>query len=157
MGFWPTYGLGILSGLAIKFLGDILSPTIAELGAKLHAKVWKKPYIRGQLAEDLRTLESIEKPLLLINQIPRFPDSYKDTAKWLLEIDTSARKLRKKDFQDIKQRLIDYAAPMNQVGVNTSLNKVMELFIKDEKAFKLVEEIRAMVSKAVKEKKAKKK
>jgi hypothetical protein len=152
---WISYSLGIVSGLLIKVAGEILNPTVAELGAKLHAKVWRKPYIRGQIAEDLRVLESIQSPLLYINQIPRFPDSYKKTAEWLLEIDTNARKIRTKAFQDIKGKLIDFTSPMNQVGVGTSLTKVMDLFVKDEKAFKLVEEIREIISKTIKEKKKK--
>ena len=65
-----TYGLGIVSGIVIKLAGGVLSPTIAELGAKLHAKVWRKPYIRGQLAEELRILESIETPLLHLHANP---------------------------------------------------------------------------------------
>lgn len=155
MGFWSGYLLGIMSGVVIKVIGEILSPTVAELGAKLHAKAWRKPYIRGQHAEDLRILESIQSPLLAINQIPRFPDSYKKTTEWLREIDINARSVRTKEFQDIKDKLIAFAMPMNRIGVTTSLNEILNLFVKDEKAFKLVEEIRKILSKTVKEKKKK--
>ena len=87
-----------------------ISPTISELGAKLHAKAWRKPYIRGQLAEDLRVLESVIQPLLAINQIPRFPDTSKNTFDWLVEIDTKARKLHGKKFRDNKEKLIEFAS-----------------------------------------------
>jgi hypothetical protein len=149
---WGSYFLGIASTIVCMIVGQILSPTFAELGANLHAKVWKKPYIRGQLAEDISVLESISVPLLSINQIPRFPDSYKKTSEWLLEIDTKARKIRTKKFQDIKDRLIAFTRPMNQVSSNTLLHTIIELFVKDEKAFKLVEEIRRITSKTIKEK-----
>ena len=152
MKWWIYFILGILSGLAIRLVGDILSPTVAELGAKLHAKVWRKPYIRGQLAEDLRVLESIQAPLLSINQIPQFPDSYNKTSEWLREIDTQARKVRTKKFQDIKDKLLAFTLPMNQVDCNTLLHTVLKLFVKDGKAFKLVEEIREIISKTIKEK-----
>lgn len=150
-----TYGLGIVSGIVIKLAGEILSPTIAELGAKLHAKVWRKPYIRGQLAEELRILESIETPLLHLHAIPRYPDSYNDTSEWLLEIDANARKLHQKSFQDIREKLLAYTKPMDQVSVNAGLTKVMSLFVKNDKAFKLAEEIRGLISKTMKEKKNK--
>jgi len=100
----------------------VVSPTIAELGAKLHAKAWRKPYIRGQLAEDLRNLEAIQVPLLKIHSIPRFPDLYKNTANWLLEIDTTARKLCAKAFQDIRDKLIEFTSPMPRIGINSSLH-----------------------------------
>jgi len=152
---WGIYFLGILSGIVIKILGEILSPTLAELGAKLHAKVWRKPYIRGQLAEDLRILESIQNPLLKIHAIPRYPSSYKNISDWLLDIDTKARKLQIKAFQDIKDKLLAFTSSMNQVSVNTSLDAVMKLFVKDNKAFNLVEEIREIISKTLKKKKSK--
>jgi hypothetical protein len=155
MGFLGAYLLGILSGVFIKVVGEILSPTVAELGAKLHAKVWRKPYIRGQLAQDIETLEAITTPLLHLHAIPRYPDSYKKTSEWLLDIDTKARKLRHKSFQDIRDKLLEYTTPMNQVSVNVGLTKVLDLFVKDEKAFKLMEEIRELISKATKEKKTK--
>jgi hypothetical protein len=154
---WLSYGLGFGSGLALKVIGEILSPTLAELGVKLHAKVQRKPYIRGQLAEELRTLESIIQPLLYINQIPRFPDSYKETAEWLMDIDTSARKLRMKAFQGIKDKLIEFASPMDQIGTNTSFQYVLTLFVKDDKSIKLVQEIRELILKVTKEKGKKKK
>lgn len=154
---WGTFFLGLVSGIFLKVLGEILNPTLAELGAKLHAKVWRKPYIRGQLEEDLSILESIQIPLLSINQIPRFPDSYKKTSEWLLDIDTKARKLQTMAFQDIKGKLLAFTFSMNQVSVNTRLDTVLKLFVKDEKAFKLVEEIRRIISKTLKEKKKKSK
>ena len=42
---------------------------------------------------------------------------------------------------------------MKEIGVNTSLQYVLMLFVKDDKAFKLVEEIRELISKTIKEKK----
>lgn len=152
---WGIYSVGILSGVAIKIIGEIISPTIAELGAKLHAKVWRKPYIRGQLAEDLSTLESIEAPLLRIHAIPRYPSSYKNISEWLLEIDTKARKIRYVQFQYIKEKLIAFASPMNKISVNTSLNTVLDFFVKEEKALRLVEEIRDVISKIIIKKKKK--
>jgi len=149
---WGSYVLGIASTIVCMIVGQILSPTFAELGAKLHAKVWKKPYIRGQLADDISVLESISVPLLSINQIPQFPDSYIKTSEWLLEIDTQARKIRTKQFQDIKDKLIAFTQPLNQVDCNTLLHTVLKLFVKDGKAFKLVEEIREIISKTIKEK-----
>jgi len=44
---------------------------------------------------------------------------------------------------------------MNQVSVNTPLDAVLKLFVKDKKAFNLVEEIREFISKTIKDKKKK--
>jgi hypothetical protein len=154
---WGSFGLGIIGGITIKLAGDILSPTMGELGAKLHAKVWRKPAIRGQLAEDLKILDSITEPLLAINQIPGFPSTYKSAWPWLLEIDRKARKIRSEKFKDIVDKLIDFVGPMHNLNTNTPLHTILETWVKDDKAFKLVEEIRGIISEEIRGKMEKEK
>lgn len=143
---WGIFFLGILSGIIIKIIGEILNPTVAELGAKLHSRIWRKPYISGNLAADLSRLDSLQKPLININAIPRYPDSYKNIKQWLLEIDDTARKLQTKKTQKIKERLLNFASPINGISINTSLDEVMRLFTKKNKAYNLLEDIRTFIA-----------
>jgi hypothetical protein len=150
---WGSTGLTVLCTIIVELVLVILSPTFAEIGAKLHAKIWRKPHIKGKILKDLRILESIVSPLLFINQIPRYPDTYKEISNRLFDIHTKVHKVQNKKFRDIKNELIDYAAPMNRVNINTSYTEILDLFVKDGKAFKLVEEIREIISREIKEKK----
>lgn len=151
MGFWGGYILGILTAVTAQLIVIVLTPTFAELGIKLHTRLRKKPFIKTMVLKELQILESVTPNLLLINQIPRFPDTPIEKIRdALLEINEKAIQLKSDDLEEIKAKLLEYAKKSEKLHANITLKDIINLLIKDEAALKFVEEIRQTISSLIK-------
>lgn len=81
---------------------------------------------------DREILQNLKQPLREFNQMNRFPDSYR--APKCLElasyIETEAEKIQLPEFQEIKNKLLEYARRKDQINRNTGLKTLRNLFQK---------------------------
>lgn len=91
----------------------------------------------------MRLLEEIKSPLRFINQLPRYPSNTfrEDIRAKLNKIRENVDKIKTKEFQDIKQKVIDYSDKVNQINTNIQLNETIKLLVKDENGVYLAQSL----------------
>ena len=139
------------------FLGGLLLslifPSFQTFLKRISSNVLKRPQIRGKKMDELRILESLEKPLLLINSIPRYPDELKakDVKNILFDINEKIKMIKSKEFEEIKRKLFDYSNKAENLHVNMNSLDALKMLGRDS-GMRLVEEIRKIVAEVVEDK-----
>jgi hypothetical protein len=139
------------------FLGGLLLslifPSFQTFLKRISSNVLKRPQIRGKKMDELRILESLEKPLLLINSIPRYPDELKakDVRDILFDINEKIKMIKSKEFEEIKRKLFDYSNKAENLHVNMNSLDALKMLGRDS-GMRLVEEIRKIVAEVVEDK-----
>jgi len=133
--------LGIVIASIILFF---VLPALELPRKKFLIWVRKKTTIENRKYKDTRLLDEIEKPLLIINSLSRFPDKpIKEIEDILYEIGEKAKQIKTKKYKYIKKKLIIYSEKVNKLHINMRLKDKVNLLVKNG-AFKLVEEIRKL-------------
>ena len=134
------------------FVGPILEGPRNKFLALIRKKPEKKTRDEIRKQKDLKLLEETKSPLRFINQLPQYPSNTfrEDVRAKLNEIREIADQVKYKEFQEIKQKLIDYSDKVNQLNQNILLNKTIKLLVKDESgnhlAMELIKEIDENIS-----------
>jgi len=157
----------LAAGWGFRILYDWkINPAIAKSQKKQERKeVEEKERIKKERDEkinnlnriwknDRKILQSLEQPLREFNQMNRFPDNYR--APKCLElasyIEKEAEKIQQSEFQEIKEKLLEYARRKERIGQNTLLKDLMDTFQKriesnKSEPLKLCEEIEKTLKK----------
>jgi len=145
--------LVLIIGSTIFFF---ISPLLTKPREKFLELFKKKSRKQSQTQKDLKTLETIEQPLLAINQLPSFPDetTTEKLKKALEEIRSSSLLLRSARFERIKQALLVYSDKANQLHSNMGLKEKLNLLVNNNQAFGLVDEIRTIIRESLNKNKA---
>ena len=100
---------------------------------------------------------TIEQPLLVINQLPSFPDetTTEKLKNTLEEIRSKSSLITSVRFEGIKRTLLTYSDKANQLHSNMGLKEKLNLLVNNNQAFGLVEEIRAIIQENLNKKKTK--
>jgi hypothetical protein len=103
-------------------------------------------------------LQYLTEPLIRINAIPTYPDelSAKDIKDMLIKLGTEAKQIKRKEFQGIKNKLIDFSRNSGKFDSNLNPLDVLNVLGRAT-AINLVYEIRQTISDATKPKKKEKK
>jgi hypothetical protein len=148
--------IAILVSIVASVILFFLLPFLAKPRDKFLEWAFKKRKIRTRIEKDLKILETIEQPLLFINQLPHFPDEAK-TEKLLIaleEIRSKALLIKSAHFEGIKRTLLSYSDKANQLHSNMSLKEKLNLLVNNNQAFGLVEEIRTIIREGLNKNKA---
>lgn len=84
-------------------------------------RIWKN---------DREALQSMRQPLMEFNAMNRYHIPHQATRCFELasQIEERAEKIQRPEFQQIKQKLLEYAGRKNQIDQNTILKQLMNLF-----------------------------
>lgn len=159
MGFWPLFAISFFG----TFLATILALLLFSSPFKAFSKrQWEKVFVpkshkQSRLRLEAVLLESLVPSLLKINSIPRYPDELKarDIRDILLNIANYAGKLESKDFEGIKNKLIEFGGHADRLDVNTNPLAALKMMGRDT-AMNLVTEIRETISEGIERRKKKK-
>lgn len=152
----------ILVGVAITLIAELILffalPALEEPRQRFLSWIKRRPHVSSKKMEELRILESIEKPLLKINSIPSYPDELKakDIRDILLNIGEKMKKIKSEEFDEIKGELLGYSKKSEYLHVNMNPLDALKMLGRDS-AMKLVEKIRKILAEVIKGKKKKKK
>lgn len=131
----------VAGGLIILIVWSFIGWPFKTLANKLWEWVWparqrkkqeKINNINRAWKNDRKILSSLKHPLLEFNQMDRFPDDYpaKKCLELASDIEEKAQKIQWPEFQEIKDKLIEYAGRRSQIDQNTLLHVLLGLFRK---------------------------
>jgi len=124
---------------------DYASQTLSRIKEKIDEK-----------REDKRILGEIISSLQFINYLPNDPDKViKSISDKLFEIQEKARKIRSKNFDEIKAKLIEYGEKVETVNVNIGLGELQKLFIRNGQTSSLINELKEITDSKTEKKKVK--
>jgi hypothetical protein len=154
MGFWP---LLLVAFLGTFLAGLILSPPFLAFVKRTWARIKGSPRISIKTLEGA-FLQSLIDPLLRINAIPRYPDELKakDIRDILNKLGEDARRVKSKEYEEIKNKLIKFSESAEKLDANTNPLEALKMLGRDT-AINLVQEIRQAVTDVSRPKKKEKK
>lgn len=132
--------ISVVIGVIVLIVGIFITPPLKNLANKLWSRVWKTRRKKQEKINklnlvwknDRKILSNVKQPLKKFNEMGHFPDKY--TAPKCLELASSieeeAQKIQGPEFQEIREKLLEYTGRKNKINQNTLLHDLLNLFRK---------------------------